>query len=277
MNNLSISQAIEQAITRIDRLDAQLLLSHVLEKPRAYLIAWPDRSLSQGQWIIFNQLVTQRSEGYPVAYITGTKSFWDMDLIVTPDVLIPRPDTELLVEIALTKLPKNMNSSVLELATGSGAIACALARERPDLSIIATDISIPALTIAERNAQQYDLQSIQFIQSDWFLSIEKQSFDLILTNPPYLSNTDPHLSTDIRFEPRDALVSGVNGDEDYVHIISQADQFLKQEGWIMFEHGAEQGKRLRELLTAKGYQQVETFQDLAELDRVTVGQYCSLI
>jgi release factor glutamine methyltransferase len=270
MNKVSVSQAIEHAMLLIDRLDAQLLLAHVLSKPREYLITWPERELSSEQLINYEALVQRRAQGYPLAYVTGTKSFWNMELIVTPDVLIPRPDTELLVELALPKLFPG--ARVLELATGSGAIACALARERSDINIIATDISAEALKIARLNAQKYNLNNIKFILSDWFISLHDQPFDLIIANPPYLAETDLHLSTDIRFEPRGALVSGKNGDEDYIEIIAQASNYLKTGAWILLEHGADQGPCVRALLAKQGYVHVFTENDLAGLERVTGGR-----
>jgi release factor glutamine methyltransferase len=269
MSKASIAQAMDLAMRQIDRLDAQLLLAHVLSKPREYLLTWPERELSPEEFATFESLVQDRSQGTPLAYLTGIKSFWDMELIVSPEVLIPRPDTELLVELALSKLPSN--ASVLELATGSGAIACALARERSDINIIATDISAPALKIAHRNAEKYDLKNIQFILSDWFHDLTSQQFDLIIANPPYLAESDPHLTTEIRFEPRGALVSGKNGDEDYIEIIAQASAFLKAQGWILLEHGCTQAPRVQALLQAQGFSQIFTEKDLAGLDRVTGG------
>lgn len=270
MNNHSISALIDRAMERINRLDAQLLLAHVLEKPREYVITWPERELSPDTLVKFNTLVEQRANGYPLAYLTGIKSFWDLDLIVNSDVLIPRPETELLVEQALSKLKDHSN--ILELATGSGAISCALASERPDLQIIATDISEPALKIARLNAEKYGLKNIEFFLSDWFKALASQQFDLIIANPPYLCETDPYLSTDIRFEAKLALVSGQNGDEDYIEIISKARHYLKPQGWILFEHGFDQGPRVRALLEQQGFEKIFTAKDLAGLERVTGGE-----
>lgn len=250
----------------IDELDRQLLLCHVLNKSKTYLATWPNTPLTEEQSIQYNQLIEQRASGVPLAYLTGTKSFWDMELTVTPDVLIPRPETELLVELTLSKIKSGM--TILELATGSGAIACSLANERNDIEMTATDISEKALKIARLNAQKYDCK-IHFIQSDWFANLADQTFDMIIANPPYLAESDPHLSTDIRFEPRSALVSGKYGDEDYIAIISQAAHYLKPSGWILFEHGMEQGERVRSLLAEQGYVEIFTDKDLAGLDRVT--------
>lgn len=268
MSDVTIQQALDSV--SVDRLDAQLILAHVLSKPRSYLISWPDKILSQAEFLLFGNLVQKRATGYPLAYITGVKSFWDMELHVTPDVLIPRPETELLVELALERLPAN--ALVLELATGSGAITCALARERSDLKITATDISPQALMIAQENAKSYDLNHINFIESDWFTNIPHQTFDLILANPPYLSDTDSHLSTDIRFEPRSALVSGKNGDEDLVKIISQAKSYLKKNGWLLIEHGCDQGPRARELFQECEYVDIFTKKDIAGLERCSAGR-----
>jgi release factor glutamine methyltransferase len=242
-----------------------------LNKSKTYLTTWPDTELTEEQSIQYKQLIEQRANGVPLAYLTGTKSFWDLDLTVTPDVLIPRPETELLVELALSKITPGM--IILELATGSGAIACSLAHARQDIEIIATDISEPALKIACLNVEKYNLKNIEFILSDWFEKLADQQFDLIIANPPYLSDSDPHLATDIRFEPRCALVSGKNGDEDYIAIISQAAQYLKPSGWILFEHGMEQGERVRNLLAEQGYAEIFTEKDLAGLERVTGGQF----
>jgi release factor glutamine methyltransferase len=271
MSKVSLAEALDQALRLIDRLDAQLLLAHVLAKPKSYLITWPEAELSEDQCNRFNDLVEQRATGTPLAYLTGVKSFWDMELKVSPAVLIPRPETELLVECALSRLFPGAH--VLELATGSGAIACALAGERPDIVITATDISVEALKIAEGNAQQHHLKNIDFILSDWFTALEGQVFDLIIANPPYLAETDPHLSTDIRFEPRSALVSGKNGDEDYLAIIAQAALHLKPQGSILLEHGAEQGSRVRELLNTHYFSEIFTAKDLAGLERVTGGRH----
>lgn len=269
MNKHTVHHVLDTAYKSIDRLDAQLILAQVLAKPRSFLIAWPEHNLSAEQIKTYQVLIDKRAQGYPLAYITGTKSFWDMELIVTPDVLIPRPDTELLVETALAKVQPGDN--ILELATGSGAIACALARERTDISILASDISIKALDIARNNAAQYDLSHVHFIHSDWFADIPEQKFDLIIANPPYLADTDPHLTTDIRYEPRNALVSGPHGLEDYQAIINKAHEYLKNDGWILFEHGCEQGADLRRLLTESQYSDVLTLIDISGLERVTGG------
>lgn len=265
MNKLTIQQAIDRS--DIDRLDAQLILSFILNKPKSYLITWPEHTLSASEQTAFDLLVHKRSQGYPLAYIISKKSFWDMELIVTPDVLIPRPETELLVETALSRL--STGNKILELATGSGAIACSLAREKPDLNIIASDISEPALKIAKSNAEKYDLNQINFIQSNWFADIIPQQFDMIIANPPYLAETDSHLSSDIRFEPRNALVSGPAGDEHFMAIISQAPAYLKPQACLLLEHGACQGERVRALFNQHGFADIHTKKDLAGLERVT--------
>jgi release factor glutamine methyltransferase len=269
MNKTTIQEALNSAIQRIDRLDAQLLLSHILKKPKSHLITWPEQIISEPDLLTFNQLIAKRATGYPLAYLVGHKSFWDMDLIVTPDVLIPRPDTEILVETALSKI--RSGDHVLELATGSGAIACALAREHVDIEITATDISSKTLAIAHLNASKYDLNNIRLIESHWFSGLDPDLYDLIIANPPYLGENDPHLSNEIRFEPRSALVSGPVGDEDYILIISQARNYLKSGGWLLLEHGCEQGDKVRALLQEQGFSDIFTVKDLAGLERVSGG------
>lgn len=269
MSEITIREALSWAQKKIDPLDAQIIMAQILHQTKAYLLTYPEKEISETEYALFVDWVNQRAQAYPLAYLTGVKSFWDMDLKVTPEVLIPRPETELLVETALSLLPPA--AKVLELATGSGAVACALYRARPDLKITASDISPKALEIAQENARTYECQ-VDFILSDWFVNIPQETFDLILANPPYLSETDPYLETGLRFEPRQALVSGSQGDECYQRIIAQANVYLKPQGLILFEHGETQASRLQELLQGHGFVDIFTLKDLAGLDRITGGR-----
>jgi release factor glutamine methyltransferase len=253
------------------RLDAELLLAHCLKKDRSYLLAWPEIIPAVSVQASFLKLLDKRQQGIPVAYLLGIKEFWSLNLIVTPDVLIPRPETELLVETALEKIQGLSSPNILDLGTGSGAIALALAHERPDASITATDISQKSLQIAKKNARKHDIKNITFLQSDWFSNIPLQTFDLIVSNPPYIATNDPHLkNTDIIHEPQQALISGEEGLEDIKNIVTTARNWLNKKGWLIIEHGYDQGKNVPSFF--KDYQQITTYKDINLLERVTLGQ-----
>ncbi|PID34466.1 MAG: protein-(glutamine-N5) methyltransferase, release factor-specific [Thiotrichales bacterium] len=260
------------------RLDAELLLAHCLNKPRSYLFTWPEAEPDSAQLNCFDNLVQQRITGQPVAYLLGYREFRDLKLNVTRDTLIPRPETELLVETALEFLSGNTDSRILELGTGSGAIALALAKELPAAHITACDISTAALAVAQDNAGQYQLNNINFLQSDWFSNIPtNQPFDLIISNPPYIADNDPHLNQgDVRFEPAGALVSGHDGLNDIKQLINQSVNYFKQDGILMFEHGYDQGEKTTALMRAAGYKDTRCIKDLAGHDRITLGQ-CPLL
>ncbi|MGB1309885.1 MAG: peptide chain release factor N(5)-glutamine methyltransferase [Leucothrix sp.] len=253
------------------RLDAEILLAHCLGKQHSYLYTWPEKRVSTTQLQTFESLLKQRLESYPIAYMTGFQAFWSLTLKVTPDVLIPRADTELLVETALDKLATLQTPKILELGTGSGAISLALATERPDSQIIATDYSLAALDVAKENQQRLQFGNIQFIESDWFSNIPAQRFDLIVSNPPYIDPNDDHLRQGIRHEPIQALISANKGLQDLTSIIQQAPRFLNSAGWLMLEHGYDQGIQVSTLLDAAAYQHVHCLKDLSGNDRINVA------
>jgi release factor glutamine methyltransferase len=274
----SIRTLLEQASrdlgTESARLDTEILLATCLGKPRSYLHTWPERSIDQRELECFGQLLRRRARGEPVAHITGEREFWSLPLAVTPDTLIPRPETETLVEQALGKLPPDMPLRVADLGTGSGAIALAIATERPCCEIIATDISEPALTVARRNAERLGLGNVRFITGDWCESLPAGHFDLILSNPPYVAERDPHLdSGDVRFDPRQALVAGPEGIDALQQITRCANNHLRQDGWLIVEHGYDQGGKVMQLLQAVGYREISTHNDGSGLSRVTMGRH----
>ena len=259
------------------RLDAQILLAHSLQKNRTWLATWSDKNLTQSEINDFNHLLKRRQLGEPVAHITGTREFWSLDLKVSRDTLIPRPETELMVEQILEKYPQTTDINLLDLGTGSGAIALALASERPEWNIIATDKSAPALNIARQNAQQLALKNIRFIAGSWFeplndLYPDKHQFDIIASNPPYIPRTDPHLSEgDVRFEPLSALASGDDGLDDIRLICQQASAFLKPSGRLIIEHGFDQKSDIHSIFMDSGYKNIEQMSDLARQPRLCIG------
>ncbi|WP_051559940.1 peptide chain release factor N(5)-glutamine methyltransferase [Marinobacterium jannaschii] len=254
------------------RLDLELLLCHLLEKPRSYLFTWPDRTLTPQQQEAFMALLARREKGEPVAHILGYRDFWTLQLEVTPDTLIPRPDTETLVELALAKLD-NGDYRVADLGTGTGAIALALASERPAWQLTGCDRVAAAVALAERNRQRLGISNAGFCQSNWFDALEGE-FDLLVSNPPYIDPQDPHLAQgDVRFEPLSALVADNAGMADIQLIAEQARHYLKPGGWLMFEHGYDQGEASRRVLAQCGYSEISTEQDLGSRDRVTLGRW----
>ncbi|MCK5522261.1 MAG: peptide chain release factor N(5)-glutamine methyltransferase [Thiomargarita sp.] len=252
------------------RLDAEILLCHVLGVTRSYLYAWSDKLLTPNQSAQFQALLTRRADGEPIAYLTGRKEFWSLNLQVTENTLIPRPDTELLVEQALARLPPENQAQVIDLGTGSGAIALAIAQERPLCHILATDNSIAALKVAQANAKDLGIQQVTFLISNWWAALGKIKATLIVSNPPYIANNDPHL-TSIQYEPRRALVAGVDGLTDIRQLITGAISHLEKGGWLLLEHGYNQADVVRKLFIQQGYESVTTYKDLAGWPRVTVG------
>lgn len=256
-----------------ERVDAELLLLHVVQQPRSWLFAHADDTLEMDVQTAFAALVERRAAGEPVAYLTGRQGFWSQELEVTPATLIPRPETERLVELALERLPRAASCRVADLGTGSGAIALAIASERPQAQVIATDASEAALTVAHRNAARLGLDNLSFAQGDWLLPLAGMRFDLIVSNPPYIEADDPHLAQgDLRFEPAGALAAGVDGLDDIRRIVVDARPCLAKGGWLLFEHGWDQGAAARALLLDAGYAEVFTAQDLEQRDRVSGGR-----
>ena len=252
------------------RLDAEVLLCELLMCNRAGLVVRAEEPLSAETALRYASLLERRRLGEPVAYLTGRREFWSLNLEVSPAVLIPRPDTELLVEWALQQLKPLAAPVVADLGTGSGAIALAIAHERPDARVIATDQSAEALMQARRNARRLDLERVEFRAGDWLVPLAGERFDLIASNPPYVAEGDAHLAA-LRYEPRRALTAGADGLSDLRRIAADARACLKSGGALLMEHGAEQGGAVRELLLRSGYGEVETRRDLNGLERATLG------
>jgi release factor glutamine methyltransferase len=256
-----------------ERIDAEVLLLHVLDKPRSWLFAHADDELDTAVQTAFHDLVARRVAGEPVAYLTGRRGFWSLELEVTPATLIPRPETELLVELALERLSADAATRVADLGTGSGAIALAIAHERPRAQVSAVDASAAALAVAQRNAARLGIGNVRFVQGDWLAPLAGATFELIVSNPPYIEAADPHLAQgDLRFEPASALASGADGLDDIRRIVRDARGQLASGGWLLFEHGWNQGEPARALLDAAGYAEVFTAQDLERRDRVSGGR-----
>ena len=256
------------------RLDVAVLLAHALERDKTYLYTWPDRELTAAQQQVFESLLVQRQKGVPIAYLVGEKEFWSLSIKVSSDTLIPRPDTELLVQLGLELFASDSPRTIADLGTGTGAIALALAHERSRWQVLGADISPQIVALAEQNRVAFQLMNLRFVVSDWCSALPKQAFDLILGNPPYIAADDPHLLCgDVRFEPKTALVSEEDGLHDIKCIATQAKDHLKLQGFLLLEHGCQQAQAVREILSAVGYSNMKTFQDLAGLDRATQCQW----
>ena len=257
----------------IDRVDAEWLLAHSLQTPRSWLFAHSGDAVPAEAAVRFAALLARRQAGEPVAYLTGSQGFWTLDLAVSPATLVPRPETELLVERALARIPVNSASHVADLGTGSGAIALAIAKERPHTAVIATDASAAALEVARGNAARNGITNVEFREGDWLAPLAGETFDLIASNPPYIAEGDPHLDRgDLRFEPPTALSSGKDGLDAIRSIVRDAPARLAPGGWLLLEHGWDQGALVRALLEAAGFIDVETAHDLEGRDRISLGR-----
>lgn len=283
----TIAEALAAAQTSLDALDARVLLRHVLAADDAALLAHPERVLDPGEEQRFATLAARRAAGEPIVYLTGVREFFGLEFRVTPAVLIPRPETELLVEFALERIPRDRPCRVLDLGTGSGCIGISIARERPLAHVVATDYSAEALAIARENAARIlggcpkapssregvgNLGAVEFVESDWFSALGGKQFDVLVSNPPYVAADDPHLAQgDLRYEPRAALTAGSDGLDCIRLIVATAPQYLAGGGVLAFEHGYNQAARCRELLVQSGFGNVGSHRDLAGIERVTSG------
>lgn len=258
------------------KLDCKILLAFVLGKETSYLLTWPEKKLSESQFQAFMLLFNRRLKGEPIAYIIQEREFWSLPFYVSPATLIPRPDTELLVEQILARHQQS-ELTCLDLGTGTGAIALALASEQPTWNIDAVDFSDAAIALAKKNAQRLQLPDVRIYQSDWFSTIDQdKQFNIIVSNPPYIDENDQHLSEgDVRFEPLSALVASDNGYSDIKHIAESALKYLENKGALYFEHGFEQAEEVRNILNEFGYHNIETLQDYSGNDRVTCAVYYS--
>lgn len=261
------------------RLDAQVLLCFVLQKPYTYLLTWPDETLSAEQYGQYQQLLQRRKNSEPVAYLSGEKEFWSLMFEVSPATLIPRPDTETLIELVLdliTEVESDAkgiwaNKQLLDLGTGTGAIALALASELPNWQVDAVDFNVDAVELAKRNAKRLGFAQVKIYQSDWFSNVAvDRTFDIIVSNPPYIDEHDEHLSKgDVQFEPKSALVAKQKGLADIINIATAAQTKLNANGYLFLEHGFEQGAEVRAILASLSYQNIMTSQDLSGNDRIT--------
>jgi release factor glutamine methyltransferase len=255
------------------QLDAEVLLCSVLRCERSYLYAHPEMELSRPLLDALNNLILLRAKGHPIAHLAKQKEFWSILLTVDENTLIPRPETEVLVEKALELIPKDENKNILDLGTGSGAIAIAIATERPLANITATDISNKALKVAKQNAKIHQTKNINFEKADWFNIKENKLYDVIVSNPPYINDDDPHLTQgDVRFEPMSALASGKDGLDDLRKIISEVKIYLNKQGWLLVEHGYNQATQVQQLFIENNFISVSTIKDYSNNDRVTFGQ-----
>lgn len=269
---LRVDAALRAARVRIDADDARLLVAHALERTPSWLYAHDDAVLTAAEAARVEALVERRAAGEPVAYLTGRRGFWDLDLAVGPATLIPRADTECLVEATLACVAPGLPLRVADLGTGSGAIALAIAGSRPAARVVATDASATALGVALANARRLGIANVSFVRGDWLRPLRAGAFDVIASNPPYIAAGDPHLAQgDLRFEPAMALASGADGLDAIRTIVAAAPACLVDGGWLLLEHGHDQGKAVRTLLAAAGFVDIATRRDLGGRDRVTLG------
>jgi release factor glutamine methyltransferase len=277
MPSPDVRQLLVEATRRIGgedaRAEAELLLATALDRNRGWLFAHGEERPDAAALERFQAWVRRRAEGEPVAHLLGRREFWSLDLAVTADTLVPRPDTERLVELALERIPVDAPARVLDLGTGSGAIALAIARERPGAAVTAVERDPRALEVARRNAARLGLDCVQYLRGDWFSAVRGERFDLVASNPPYLAEDDPHLAGGLRFEPRQALVAGRAGLDDLRAIVHDAPVHLIPGGWLLLEHGTQQAQAVRGLLVERGFADAATWQDLEGRDRVSGGRW----
>ena len=274
---MNAQQAVELATAKLlqtsdsGNLDARIIVCHACKIHQTTLIAHPELELNDEQNNLFNAYLERRIQGEPLAYITGYKEFWSLDFFVNEHVLIPRPETELLVDLTLNAISNIQAPRVLDLGTGSGAIAIAIAKERPDSKVVATDIDASVLEIAKQNAEKHEIK-IEFIQSDWFANIVNNKFDMIVSNPPYVNEDDPHLDKYVyQFEPKKALISKQNGLEALSTITTQAINYLNQSGALIVEHGFQQAESVSRLFRKNKYNHVQSYKDISDHIRCTSG------
>lgn len=271
MSGMTVGRALAQA--GLVPIDAQVLLAHVLRCERTWLVAHRDDVLPRREATAFFALARRRRNGEPVAYLVGRREFWGLSLQVSPAVLVPRPETETLVELALEWLPADRPLRVLDLGTGSGAIALAIARERPQVEVVAVDASQAALAVARSNASALGLRNVTFVESDWYAGLADAAFDLIASNPPYVAAGDPHLGQDdVRFEPLAALIAGADGLDALRTIVAGAGAWLASSGVILVEHGYDQATAVRSLLECAGFVGITARHDIAGISRVAGGR-----
>jgi release factor glutamine methyltransferase len=266
----TLAKALAEARRTIDAVDARVLLAHVLDRDSAYLAAHGETRLAPEACERYFAAVERRAAGEPVAYITEHREFYGLDFRVTPAVLIPRPESELLVELAIADMPLRSACAVLDLGTGSGCLAISIARARPSARVLGLDCSAPAVALARENAERLGAAGVAFDTSDWFDALAGRTFDLIVANPPYVATDDPHLAAgDLRYEPRGALVGGADGLDAIRHIVQRAWPYLRRGGRLLFEHGCDQGPSCRALLAAVGFSGITTSRDLGGHERVS--------
>lgn len=271
---MNVQTALQQAKSALPFFEARAFLCRVLETSSAQLIAYPERELNSEEKQSLRELIERRRQGMPLAYLTGKREFLGLEFVVNPSVLIPRPETESLVEIALAKIP--WQGSVLDLGTGCGNVAISIALTRPFAQVTGVDVSAGALAVSRENASQLGATNLRWLQSDWFKGLESEVFDVIVANPPYVAEHDPHLEQgDVRFEPKLALLGGVDGLASIRNIVAAAPKHLAKDGWLIFEHGYDQAEACRKLLEENQYRGVFSANDLAGIPRVSGGQWFS--
>ncbi|MGB0898211.1 MAG: peptide chain release factor N(5)-glutamine methyltransferase [Psychrobium sp.] len=280
MNNPTIEQLLKSSSAQLVNsdsalLDVQILLAHVLNVSRSHFYTWPDKVVESSNLNRFNDLLARRVDGEPIAYIIGQQEFWSLPFMVSPATLIPRADTEVLVETVLNKIDFGIAKGI-DLGTGTGAIALSLAHDMPNWSMLAVDYSQEAVELARRNRINLSIDNVEIIQSDWLSDVDDSwlaACDFIVSNPPYIDEKDPHLSQgDVRFEPSSALIAANGGLQDYIDILDRVKPYLKQGGYVFFEHGFEQADALQQLFTECSFSNINTVKDYAGNDRVTFGQ-----